>query len=159
MAPLIRAPNVLIVAPRYVRQAAEDCTPRASSRRHGKTPLSLAVSFPSPLVMPPDQGAPRRASQPNQAAKAAQRGVFAYLDSTEETELQGGIDVALQRYQQYRELIAAFDRRARIERAKGILMERHGIGDQEAFDRLRGEARNSRRQLIDVVEEVVADEA
>jgi AmiR/NasT family two-component response regulator len=91
-------------------------------------------------------------------AKAAQRGVFAYLDSTEETELQGGIDVALQRYQQYRKLLAAFDRRARIERAKGILMERHGIGDQEAFDRLRGEARSSRRQLIDVVEEVVADE-
>jgi len=92
-------------------------------------------------------------------AKAAQRGVFAYLDSTEETELQGGIDVALQRYQQYRKLLAAFDRRARIERAKGVLMERHGIGDQEAFDRLRGEARSSRRQLIDVVEEVVADEA
>jgi AmiR/NasT family two-component response regulator len=91
-------------------------------------------------------------------AEAAQRGVFAYLDSTEETELQGGIDVALQRYQQYRKLLAAFGRRARIERAKGILMERHGIGDQEAFDRLRGEARSSRRQLIDVVEDVVRHE-
>jgi response regulator NasT len=89
-------------------------------------------------------------------AKAAQRGVFAYLDSTEETELQGGIDVALQRYQQYRQLLEAFDRRARIERAKGVLMERHGIGDQEAFDRLRGEARSSRRQLIEVVEGVTS---
>jgi AmiR/NasT family two-component response regulator len=92
-------------------------------------------------------------------AKAAQRGVFAYLDSTEETELQGGIDVALQRYEQYRELLAAFGRRAKIERAKGVLMERHGIGSQEAFDRLRGEARSSRRQLIDVVEEVVEAES
>jgi AmiR/NasT family two-component response regulator len=91
-------------------------------------------------------------------AEAAQRGVFAYLDSTQETELQGGIDVALQRYQQYRELLAAFDRRARIERAKGILMERHGIGDQEAFDRMRSEARSSRRPLIDVCEDVVSSE-
>jgi AmiR/NasT family two-component response regulator len=91
-------------------------------------------------------------------AQAAERGVFAYLDSTNETELQGGIDVALQRYQQYRELLAAFDRRARIERAKGILMERHGIGDQEAFDRMRGEARSSRQPLIDVVDEVVSSD-
>jgi AmiR/NasT family two-component response regulator len=91
-------------------------------------------------------------------AQAAQRGVFAYLDSTNETELQGGIDVALQRYLQYKKLLAAFDRRARIERAKGILMERHGIGDQDAFDRLRGEARRSRRPLIDVVGDVVSSE-
>ncbi|HEY8769238.1 MAG TPA: ANTAR domain-containing protein [Thermoleophilaceae bacterium] len=91
-------------------------------------------------------------------AQAAQRGVFAYLDSTNETELQGGIDVALQRYLQYKKLLAAFDRRARIERAKGILMERHRIGDQEAFDRMRGEARSSRRALIDVVEDVVGSD-
>ncbi len=83
-------------------------------------------------------------------AAAAEKGVFAYLDSTNETELQGGIDVALQRFQQYRKLLAAFDRRALIERAKGILMERHDIGDQEAFDRLRSESRSSRRPLIDV---------
>jgi AmiR/NasT family two-component response regulator len=89
-------------------------------------------------------------------AQAAQRGVFAYLDSTNETELQGGIDVALQRYQQYKKLLAAFDRRASIERAKGILMERHGISDQEAFDRMRGQARSSRRPVIEVVEEVVS---
>ncbi len=92
-------------------------------------------------------------------AQAAQRGVFAYLDSTSETELQGGIDVALQRYRQYRKLLGAFDRRARIERAKGILMERHGIGDQEAFDRLRGEARSARRPLMDVVEDVAGSAA
>lgn len=89
-------------------------------------------------------------------AEAAERGVFAYIDSTRETELQGGIDVAIQRYQQYKRLLAAFDRRARIERAKGVLMERHGIGDQEAFDRLRNEARSSRKRLVEVVEETIA---
>jgi AmiR/NasT family two-component response regulator len=89
-------------------------------------------------------------------AEAAERGVFAHVDSTSETELQGGIDVALQRHRQWRKLLGAFDRRARIERAKGILMERHGVGDREAFERLRAQARASRRPLIEVVDELLA---
>ena len=89
-------------------------------------------------------------------AEAANRGVFAYIDSTNETELQGAIDVALQRYHQFSELLGAFERRARIERAKGILMERHALGDREAFERLRRAARDARRPLIDVVDELLA---
>jgi AmiR/NasT family two-component response regulator len=88
-------------------------------------------------------------------AEAAKRGVFAYLDSTDATELQGGIDVALQRYRQFHDLLGAFQRRARIERAKGRLMERHGVSDQEAFDRLRREARDGRRPLMDVVDQLL----
>jgi AmiR/NasT family two-component response regulator len=88
--------------------------------------------------------------------EAAERGVFAHLDSADETELEGGIDIALRRYEQWRSLLGAFDRRARIERAKGILMERHGVSDRDAFERLRTEARNARRPLLDVVEEVLA---
>lgn len=91
-------------------------------------------------------------------AQAADRGVFAYIDSTNETELQGAIDVALQRYREYRKLLEAFGRRARIERAKGILMERHGVGAQDAFERIRQEARSSRRPLIDVVDDVLRDD-
>ena len=66
--------------------------------------------------------------------------------------------MAIQRYHQYRKLLAAFDRRALIERAKGILMERHEIGEQEAFDRIRGEARSTRRPLIDVVNDVIGSD-
>jgi AmiR/NasT family two-component response regulator len=89
-------------------------------------------------------------------AEAARRGVFAHLDSTEEQELRGGIDIAVQRYHQFRDLLGAFRRRARIERAKGVLMERHGLGDQEAFDRIRGGARDSRRPLMDIVDDLLA---
>ena len=92
-------------------------------------------------------------------AAAASRGVFAYIDSTNETELQGAIDVALQRHHQFSELLRAFERRARIERAKGILMERHGLGDREAFERIRHTARDARRPLIDVVDELLAGDA
>jgi response regulator NasT len=98
-----------------------------------------------------------RSASPEFVAEAARRGVFAHIDSTDPTELQGGIDVAFERYTQYRELLQAFDRRALIERAKGILMERHGISDQEAFERMRSSARSSRRQLIEVVQEVIEE--
>jgi AmiR/NasT family two-component response regulator len=89
---------------------------------------------------------------------AAERGVFAYIDSTNETELQGAIDVALQRYRQFAKLLHAFERRARIERAKGVLMERHEVGDREAFERMRSEARSSRRPLIEVVDELLGSD-
>jgi response regulator NasT len=88
-------------------------------------------------------------------AAAADRGVFAYIDSTNETELQGAIDVALQRHKQFSKLLQAFDRRARIERAKGLLMERHALGDRAAFERIRSRARDERRPLIDVVDELL----
>jgi len=87
---------------------------------------------------------------------AANRGAFAYIDSTNETELQGAIDVALQRYHQFSDLLGAFERRARIERAKGVLMERHGLDDREAFERIRRAARDARRPLIDVVDELLS---
>ena len=86
---------------------------------------------------------------------AARAGVFAHLDSTDPTELQGGIDIAVHRYEQFRDLLGAFDRRARIERAKGILIERHGIDEQAAFERLRSQARNERRPIMGVVDELL----
>jgi response regulator NasT len=81
--------------------------------------------------------------------------VFAYIDSTNETELQGAIDVALQRHRQFEKLLTAFERRARIERAKGILMERHSLDDRAAFERMRSQARDARRPLIEVVDELL----
>jgi len=91
-------------------------------------------------------------------ARAAEAGVWAHIDDTRSGEIQGAIDVVLQRYREWQRLLRAFDRRARIERAKGILMERHGIGEQEAFERLRGAARSARRPLVELVDEVLDDD-
>ena len=97
------------------------------------------------------------AKQPSREflSKAARHGIFAHLDSTDPTELSGGIDIAVERYRQFRDLLGAFDRRARIERAKGLLMERHGIGPDEAFERLRRHARDTRRPIMGVVAELL----
>jgi AmiR/NasT family two-component response regulator len=48
------------------------------------------------------------------------------------------------------QLETALERKAVIERAKGILMERHGIDDDAAFGRLRDHARANNRKLYDV---------
>jgi AmiR/NasT family two-component response regulator len=87
--------------------------------------------------------------------QAARRGIFAYISGGEDAaELQSSIDITLQRFAEYRNLEGAFGRRAVTERAKGILMERHGIDERRAFDLLRDEARRSQRKVVDVAEAV-----
>ena len=93
----------------------------------------------------------RDASFVNEAAK---RGVFAYIvDSTAE-ELQSAIDITLQRFTEYHSLQGAFARRAKTERAKGILIERHKIDERRAFEMLRDHARQSGHKLIHIAQAV-----
>lgn len=88
---------------------------------------------------------------------AAERGLDAVArpDSTE--AVQSAIELALQRHAERRRLAeqvdklsSALERRATIERAKGILMERHGIGEREAFERLRAHARSHNQTVVSV---------
>lgn len=55
-----------------------------------------------------------------------------------------------------RQLQHALDARVVIEQAKGMLVERHGIAPDEAFDRLRQAARRDRRRVADVAAELLA---
>ena len=50
--------------------------------------------------------------------------------------------------------LTAFER-ALIERAKGILMERHSVDEERAFAMLRERSRNDNRKLIDLAAAVV----
>jgi AmiR/NasT family two-component response regulator len=89
--------------------------------------------------------------------EAARRGIFAYVTGGEDPqELQSSIDIVLRRFAEYHDLEGAFGRRAVTERAKGILMERHGINEKAAFDLLRDEARRTRRKIVDVAESVIS---
>jgi len=88
--------------------------------------------------------------------EAAKRGIFAYIaDGKDPQELQSAIDIVLRRFAEYHDLEGAFGRRAITERAKGILMERHGIDEQAAFEMLRNESRRTQRKLVDVADSVV----
>jgi ANTAR domain len=54
------------------------------------------------------------------------------------------------------QLQIALDSRIVIEQAKGIFAERNGISVEDAFERLRGEARSRRMKLHDLAAGVVA---
>ena len=89
--------------------------------------------------------------------EAAKRGIFAYIaDGEDPQEMQSAIDIVLRRFAEYHDLEGAFGRRAVTERAKGILMERHGIDEQAAFEMLRDQARRTHRKVVDLADAVVA---
>jgi response regulator NasT len=87
--------------------------------------------------------------------EAAKRGVYAYLVDASPEELQGAIEVTLQRFNQYHNLQGAFARRAVIEQAKGILMGRRAIDADTAFGMLRDHSRHHGLKLVDVATSIV----
>ena len=98
---------------------------------------------------------------PDFVARAAERGIIAYAQPADEESVKSSLEVAVRRFAELSELgdavgqlENAIARRATIERAKGILMERHGISEQEAFEMLRSEARSNNRRVYDVASEV-----
>jgi response regulator NasT len=96
---------------------------------------------------------------PGFVREASRRGIFAYItdgeDSEDAHEWQSSIDIVLRRFSEYQNLQGAFGRRAVTERAKGILMERHSVGEDTAFEMLRDNARAGNRKLIDIASAVV----
>jgi response regulator NasT len=87
--------------------------------------------------------------------EASKRGVFAHISDDDVEDWQSSIDIVLRRFAEFRDLEGAFGRRASIERAKGILMERHSIGEEGAFEMLREHSRVGNRKLIDLATAVV----
>jgi AmiR/NasT family two-component response regulator len=95
------------------------------------------------------------AKDPAYVRDAAKRGVFAYIVDGDAAELQSAIDITLQRFAEYQNLQGAFGRRAMIEQAKGILMARHSIDADGAFDMLRNHSQHNGRKVVDVAQAIV----
>jgi response regulator NasT len=98
------------------------------------------------------------APDPDFVVEAARRGVFAYISDGEPQEWQNSIEIVLRRFAEYRDLEGAFQRRATTERAKGILMGRYSIDEEEAFQRIRDHARETNAMLVDTAQSVVDGE-
>jgi AmiR/NasT family two-component response regulator len=98
-------------------------------------------------------------ANPGFVREASRRGIFAYISDGEAEDdphdWQSSIDIVLRRFAEYHDLQGAFGRRAVIERAKGILMERHSVQEDGAFELLRSHARQTNRKLVDVATGVV----
>jgi response regulator NasT len=103
---------------------------------------------------------------PEFVSRAAERGIYAYAREGMADSIQSAIEVAVRRHADKRRLVeqvqrleTALERRALIERAKGILMERHSVSEREAFDRLRDHARSRNRTVVDVAAAVAEGHA
>jgi AmiR/NasT family two-component response regulator len=105
-------------------------------------------------------------SQRNLIEEARDAGALAYLVKPfQRSELIPAIEVALGRFREMRaleqEVQAAEDRletRKIIDRAKGILMDRHGMKEQDAFSWLQRRAMSERITLKVIGERVIAGE-
>ena len=95
--------------------------------------------------------------------RAKEAGVVGYLVKPfREAELMPVIEVAMARFDEFMALEQelgsmkeALESRKVVERAKGILMEVHGLRETEAFHRIRRTSMDSRKSMKEVAEAIL----
>ena len=92
---------------------------------------------------------------PDFVIEAAKRGIFAYITDANQEEWQSSIEIVLRRFAEFRDLEGAFKRRTLTERAKGILMERHAVDEERAFQMIRDHARSTQSTLVETAQSIV----
>jgi AmiR/NasT family two-component response regulator len=118
----------------------------------------ILAERPIPIVMLTAYG------QDELVARAVEAGVFGYLVKPfRETDLLPAIQAAKARHaelealrEEAESLAEALATRKVVERAKGLLMERDGLSEQEAFKRLQRASQGSGRPMKVVAEALIA---
>jgi response regulator NasT len=90
--------------------------------------------------------------------RARDAGIMAFLvKPLRPEELEPAMELAVARFreldtirQENEDLKKAIESRKLVERAKGLLMERHGLSEAEAFRKIQKTAMDSRRPMIEV---------
>jgi two-component system, response regulator PdtaR len=95
--------------------------------------------------------------------RAKDAGVVGYVVKPfRQTELLPVIELSIARFDEFRaleqevgDLKEALETRKLVERAKGILMETHGLRESEAFHRIRKTSMDTRKSMKEVAEAVL----
>lgn len=95
--------------------------------------------------------------------RARQAGVMGYLmKPLRETDLEPAIEVALARFRDLRSLAEeitdlqeTLETRKLVERAKGVLMQRLGLSEEDAYLRIQRAGRTSRRSMKEIAQQVL----
>lgn len=95
--------------------------------------------------------------------RAADVGVWAYLlKPVRSEELVPAIELAISRFQEFKtlckdneDLKKALEARKIIEKAKGLLMERERLTENEAFSRIRKISMDKRKTMTEVAEVII----
>jgi two-component system, response regulator PdtaR len=91
--------------------------------------------------------------------RAREAGVMAYLlKPLRPAELAPALDLAVARFRETQELKQTLEDRKVIERAKGRLMARHALTEEQAFQRLRRTAMDARRPMVDIARAVLVSD-
>jgi two-component system, response regulator PdtaR len=99
-------------------------------------------------------------TQDDLVARAQAAGVMAYLvKPLRPVELAPALDVAVARFRETLALKQTLEERKVIERAKGRLMDRLRLSEDEAFRRMRCAAMNSRRPMVEIARAVLVSES
>ena len=92
--------------------------------------------------------------------RAREAGVMAYLlKPLRSAELAPALGLAIARFTENRQLRQTLEGRKVIERAKGTLMARLGLTEDEAFRRLRRAAMDSRKPMVEIARALLASES
>jgi response regulator NasT len=102
-------------------------------------------------------------SQKDLIERAKEAGVVGYLVKPfRETDLAPAIELALARFAEFRALQAevgnlqeALETRKKVEKAKGILMEKQGMSEAEAFRKIQKMSMNTRKPMKEVAEAII----
>ena len=95
--------------------------------------------------------------------QASEAGALAYLlKPFRKEDLGPALEIAMSRFRQIQSLSKEIDNlkdtlesRKLIERAKGILMDRHGMSEDEAFKRIHFQARNQNKKMKDIAQSII----
>ncbi|KAB8139780.1 response regulator [Chloroflexia bacterium SDU3-3] len=98
--------------------------------------------------------------------RAENAGALGYLvKPVNEVELTPAINIALARFRELQDLRSKVDElsesleaRKVVERAKGILMQRLGLSERDAYERLRHRARDKRAKMKDIAQAIIEAE-
>jgi response regulator NasT len=106
-------------------------------------------------------------SQQDLVRRAMEAGVFAYVVKPfTESDLMPAMGVAIARFKEFSaiskeaaSLANALETRKLVDRAKGLLMDKHGLPEQEAFRRIQQRSMNMRKPMREIAEAIlIADE-
>jgi AmiR/NasT family two-component response regulator len=102
-------------------------------------------------------------SQRDLVQRAREAGVVAYLVKPyREEELSPAIEIALARFAEFKDLQKqvsdlqeALETRKLVDRAKGILMDKQGLTEAEAFRKIQKMSMDNRKPMKDVAEAII----
>ena len=103
-------------------------------------------------------------SSDEMATKAIDAGVFSYLvKPITKKHLEPAIKLALARYSEFdslkvevEDLKSAIETRKLVERAKGILMKRCNLSEEDAFKLLQAHSQKENRKMSEIAESIIS---